>query len=109
MTLFARADDLLFLGQAEVENLDRPLRSEEDILGLEISMNDPARVGGCKSFRDCRRDLHSLAPEQRLLGEATTERLPFEELRDCEHHTSLCAEVVDGKQIRMRKRRQDLC
>ncbi len=64
---------------------------------------------GRESFGDCRRDLHCLAPGQRLLGEATPERLPFEELRDCERDASLCAEIVDGEQIRMRQRRQDLC
>jgi hypothetical protein len=47
--------------EAEVEDLGSPVSRQEDVLGLEVSVDDPLLVGGREPSRDLDRDLHRLA------------------------------------------------
>ena len=70
------------LGEAEVEDLHRAVGMDEDVLGLEVAVDDAARVRGGEAARDLRRPGERPAAGHRAAGEQVGERLPFEQLGD---------------------------
>jgi hypothetical protein len=47
------------LGEAEVEDLNPPVRGDEQVLRLDVAVDDPLGVGRLQAARrlDCRRDI----------------------------------------------------
>ena len=88
-------------GDPEVEDLDPPVRGEEEVVGLEVTVDDTARVRGLEAVAhlDCELD-HGLRGH-RPAPQSLPKGLPFEELQH-EVGTALAgADVVDGQDVRV--------
>ena len=56
-------------GQAQVQDLDPAVRGDEEVLGLEVAMEDAARVQGREPVCDLIREAHGLARGERAGSE----------------------------------------
>ena len=67
--------------ESEIEHFHLSIRSEENVLRLEVSMDNSIRVGSRDTVRDCRRDPHGLAPWNARAVDAVAQRLTVQQLR----------------------------
>ena len=65
-------------GKTEIENLDLPIREQEEILRLQVPMNQVFVMRRRKPARHLHGDVDRLAKRQRAGGEPLAERLAFE-------------------------------
>ena len=94
------------LGQAEVQDLDLAALVQADILGLDVTMDDPAGVGGIERVGDLNGDRHDAGNLQRSLLHEVTQRLAFHELHGDERQSVFgLADVVHDADVRMIERR----
>jgi hypothetical protein len=88
-------------GQAEVQDLDPPVRGQEDIGGLEVAVRDRLRVGGGEAMGHVYRGLDRLAQRQGALAQPFAQRLALEQLRDDVGSTGVGPHVVDDDHVRV--------
>ena len=100
-----RAEGHELSGKAEVENLDRPVTGQKEILRLQIPMDDPLGVRGRQPLGYRSRDIHRFAPGQCACVHALTNRLAVEQLHHRERQAVDDAELVNRQDARMRERR----
>jgi hypothetical protein len=74
--LFPRSVEL---GQAEVEDLDAPVRGDHDVGGLEIAVNDALFVSGGQGTGERGRDLEDPVHGEPGFGDAPVERFALDE------------------------------
>src|SRR6266705_2418404 len=76
-----RYRDLLFgkLSNAKVEHFHVPIRSEHDVLRLDIPMHDTGFVSGNERTRHLDRDVNSFTQLHRSVLQAATQRLAFDQ------------------------------
>lgn len=91
--------------EAEVQDLDRTVAGQEDVLRLQVSMDDALAVRRGESVRRRRRDLYGVLPRDRARLHARAERAPFQQFHDGEQQTVHDRELVYGKDARVRQRR----
>ena len=70
------------LGEAEVEDLRAAVLREDDVLGLEVPVDDPAFVRRRETARDLHAELHGLADRQGSRRDPLAQRLAVHELHD---------------------------
>ena len=98
----ARAGSSFSLRQAEVEDLDDPIGAEEHVLGLQVAVDDAARVRGGETARDLLGHIERLArrpgdPRSQCLAQ----RRAGQEFGGNERHAVTRAGVIDGDNVRM--------
>ncbi len=91
--------------EAEVQNLHRAVRRQEDVLRLQVAMDHAARVRGRQAVGDGGGDPNGLAPRADALRDPRTQRLAFEQLHHRDGHAVDHGELVNGQDARMRQRR----
>ena len=97
------------LRQAEVEDLDVPVLREEDVVGLQVPVDDPALVRRGEAAGDLEAVVDGLPLRDRDAAvEPPAERFALEELRDGVGDAVVPAEVVDREDVRVRERRDRL-
>ena len=69
-------------GEAEVENFCLAARSDEDIRGLDIAMNDAAGMSGVERIGNLNREIEERGKRNRAAADSFAERLAFEQLHD---------------------------
>ena len=99
-----RRGDCSSLRQAEVEQLDRAVRRDLDVGGLQIAMDDALVVRGFERVGDLPRDAERLVERNRSLLDPLGQRRPFDQL----HHQRVLLDAVDRRDVRMIQRREHL-
>jgi hypothetical protein len=94
--------------EAEVEDLDAPVAGQEQVLGLEVAVDDAARVGGGQPVCDLPGVVDRLAQRQRTSCQALAQRVALEQLHYGEGRPALAPEIVDREDARVRERRDRL-
>src|SRR4029077_6856672 len=90
------------LGQAKVEDLQTPVFGQEQIFGLEITMDNALVVSDRKTAGNLQRQVHGFAQRQRSPAEAFSEGLALKQFRnDVWCALICCAQVVDGQNVGM--------
>ena len=89
------------LGQAEVEDLEPAILGEEQVLRLEVTVDEPARVGGGETAAHLHRQLHCLAGRKRAVLQPLAQRLALEQFEDDLSGPVLGTVVVDGEDVGM--------
>jgi hypothetical protein len=95
--------------EAEVKNLDALFPRDEQVLGLDVTMHDAARMSGAESVGGREGELRSLPPFKRPARDSRAQRLALEQLRDCVRTTVHAPDVVNRHDVRMRERRDRAC
>ena len=93
--------------EAEVEDLDVAVLGDEDVLGFQIAMDDPALVSGREALSDLQSPFDGARDADFGGPQTVAQRGAFEQLHDGEHGPVDGADVVDGDEVRMRQRRND--
>jgi hypothetical protein len=94
-----RDESLMKLREAEVQHLHPPVARQEDVVGLEVAVDDPALVGGAKPPRDLERPGHGLAQRGDPRAQRLAKRLALEELEDEVGVSLVGADVEDGDDV----------
>ena len=87
------------LRQAEVENLHGAIRPEKHVVGLEVSVDDAARVRGREATRDSERHGEGLVQRKRSRVETLAQALSFQAFRHEERCALVLADVVDRENV----------
>jgi len=96
------------LGEAEVEDLDPAIGVDHDVGGFEVTVDDPALVGGCQRLGDLQRDLQGLIQGDRAVGDSLVEALTVHQLHD-EHVPAVdLFETEKGGDVGVVERGEDL-
>ena len=106
--LVARSVGLDPLGQAKVEDLHVAVPGDEKILRLQVTMDDALPVGCRETPGDLERVVKSLLLRDRTGVELRAQRLALEKLHHGVGDAVLVPEIVNGKDVLMRKRRDRL-
>ena len=96
------------LRQAEVEHLDGAVGTHLDVGRLEVSMHDADVVRRFERVGGLPRDLKGFIGRERALPNAIREGRPFDELHDQRDSAVGFLEAVDGGDVWVIQRRQDL-
>ena len=89
------------LGEAEVEELDLPLRGHLDVRRLQVAVEDPLGVRGVERVCDVPRDDESAGDGDRAFCEELLDRLARNELHDEKADAVRPLEAVDAGDIRV--------
>ncbi|OFV85940.1 MAG: hypothetical protein A2V74_00535 [Acidobacteria bacterium RBG_16_70_10] len=89
-----RVEPLRLTGEAEIEDLG-PVRGEEDIRGLEVPVDEAARMQGLERGERLERQLHRLRQGQRSAPQPLRERLALEQLHRDEEAPFVLADLVE--------------
>jgi hypothetical protein len=79
-----------------------------NVVGLEIAVDDSFFVGGGKSSRNVKGVLNQPTARKGSSHQGLTERLAFEEFGNEEADVVLFTDVIDGEDVGMVQRAQDL-
>ena len=90
-------------GEAEVEDLDRAVFGEEQVLGFQIAVDDDLLVRGGQPQGDPPGDLGGAAERDRAPVEPLPQCLALQKLHDRESDSRLAAEIVDRENVRVRQ------
>ena len=90
--------------QAEVEDLQTAVVSEEEVLRLQVAVDDAARVGGGESVGQLDRQALHLRGRKARPVDHGAERVSLEQLGDQEGHAVLLSQIVHGEDIRVLER-----
>ena len=90
-------------GEAEVEDLDRAVSGEEQVLGFQVAVDDSLLVRGGQPQRDSAGDFGGAAERNRAPIEPLPQCLALEQLHDRESDSRLAAEIVDRENVRVRQ------
>ena len=82
--------------------------ADEEVLGLQVPVDDALLVGSGEALCDLQRVVHGLLLGDRTRVELRAQRLAFQKLHNGVGDAVLVAEVVNGKDVRMRQRRDGL-
>ena len=88
--------------QAEIEDLDRAVRGQEDVLRLEVAVDDAARVRGGEPVGNGCADADHLAPRADAGHDPCAQRLAFEQLHDGDRHAVDDRQLVNRHDARVR-------
>jgi hypothetical protein len=94
--------------QAEIADPRAGVRVDEHVVGLEVAVDDPGRVGGGEPFAGGAEHGEHLAEAPRLLLEPAPERAAGDVLHRDEHLMAVAAEIMDRYHVRVREPRQRL-
>jgi hypothetical protein len=92
------------LGQAEIEDLQQPVRRDHQVLGLEVAMDDPGAMRLGQTVRELGAQVEHFAEGQGTRPEPPPQRLPLDALHDDvvrPGHVGGRAHVVDVHDVRM--------
>src|SRR5271165_880346 len=98
------------LCHAEVQNLDHAAISDEDVYGLDVTMDDTFFMCGLQSIQDLKSNIQQAieghlsrrtGAAQRTGGETTPQGLAFQQLHDDEGPLCVLRAVVDAADIRV--------
>ena len=89
------------LGEAEVEDLDDAVPGDHQVLGLQVPVHDPARVGGGQALGDLGGDLERLLERRRSAVEQLAHGLSVDELHRDVGDAVGRADVVDRDDVGM--------
>ncbi len=96
------------LGDAEVGDLDLVRLVDDEVGGLDVPVDDPARVGVVEGRRDLAHEAdHPLGLEAGPFLEDGADRLPLHELHGEERHLVLLADVEQGDDVGVGQRPRD--
>ena len=84
-----------YFGQAEIQHLDRTVRFDLDITGLEVSMDDSLFVGAFQRAGNLLRNAQSFIQWQRTFRRFALDKL---------HHQVVGTDIVERTDIRMVQR-----
>ena len=90
--------------QAEVEDLQTAVVSEEQVLRLQVPVDDAARVGGGETVGQLDRQPLYLRRRKARPVDHGAERVSFEQLGDQEGRAVLLSEIVHGEHVRVLER-----
>ena len=96
------------LGQSEVQHFHLATRSHEKIGGFDVAMDNALRVGRVQRVGDLNSELHHLLHLQRPTLDAMLQGFAFEQFHGDERLAILLADVVNGADVGMIKRRSGL-
>ena len=85
--------------QAEIGEINMPFVIDQDVRGLDVAVQDAARIRVRQRVRDGADDLEDLLRAEFLLLENGFERLAFDEAQDEEGDAFKCAEIVDRDDV----------
>ena len=91
--------------EAEVQNLHRAVRRQEDVLRLQVTVDHAARVRSRQAVGDGGGDPNGLAPRADTLRDSRTQCLAFEQFHHRHGHAADHGELVNGHDARMRQPR----
>ena len=94
--------------EAEVEDLHAAVTRQEHVLGLDVAMDDAARVCGVEAIGDGGRNRDGRPPGLRALREPRAQCLALQQFGDREEDPPVQPDVVDGEDVRVRERRDRL-
>jgi hypothetical protein len=103
-----RTGPLDHLGESEVEYLDDPVVAKLDVRGFEVPMDDAALVGRLQRIDELARDVERLLERQPSGGKAVGEGRAGDQLEGQGPDAVHIFESVDGRDVRMVQRREDL-
>ena len=92
------------LRQAEVEDLQVAVSGDEEILGLQVTMDDPLAVRRGETPGNLQRVVHSLLLGDRTGVELPAQRVPLEKLHHGVGDAVLVPEIVNRQDVWMRQR-----
>ena len=94
------------LGKTEIEDLDVTARSDEDVRGLDVAMDDAGGMRGVQRVGNLDPDVEQRIHAERAGGEPILQRRALQVLHDDERTPVLLADVVDGADVRVVQRRR---
>src|SRR5262249_57009312 len=97
------------LGDPEVEQLHLAIRSDENVVRLDVAMNDAAAVSGGEPAGHLGSPLRCGLDRYSSTGKSMAKRFPLEQLGDEERNPFVLPDVVDRDQIGMIERPGDPC
>jgi hypothetical protein len=97
-----RGEHNLLARQAEVEDLDAAVSSDEQVVGFEIAMDDASFVRGAEAVGDLNGVIDGLPGRQRTVRQQPAQRLAVEQFHDGVCDAVRAAEVKDREDIRVR-------
>ncbi len=80
---------------------------EEDVLGLDVAVDDPAGVRGGERLHQVTREAQDLLDGQRAGGQPVGERLPFDEVHDVIGKPVALIGPVNGDDVRVLQAGED--
>ena len=80
-------------------DLHPAIASQENILRLQVSMDDPFGVRGRQPARDRCSNFDRLAPRQRAPFQAPAQRLAFQQLHNSEEEASILPEIMNCQNV----------
>jgi hypothetical protein len=101
----ARQGLRLELDQAEVEDLQRAVQGEEQVLGLEVAVDDLDGVGCRCASGELKGQLDGLFRGQGTPFESPAQSLPLQDLGDHERKSLVRSDVVDREDVRVSQSR----
>ena len=75
--------------------------SDKDICGLDVAVDDAARVGSVEAFGDLRAEIQNLFERERLSADEMLQRIAFEKLHGEKRAAAIFADIVDGADVGM--------
>ena len=93
------------LSQSKIENFRLAAGGDEDIRGLDIAMNDAARMGGIERIGDLRAEIEQGIRGHGPAADAFTKRLPFKDFHHQIGAPIVFADVVNRADSGMIQRR----
>ncbi len=91
--------------QTEIEDLHLGASSDKDVCGLDVAMNDFARVRGFQGIGDLNPKAYDFIFLERLARDAMLQRLAFEHLHDDERPSLVLVNVMNRANMWMVQRR----
>ena len=95
-------------GQAKVQHLHDAIGPDLDVGRLQVAVDDAGVVRGFERQGDLMRDGQRLVGRDRALRDAVGKRGPFDQFEHERHLAVLLLETVDGRDVRVVERGQDL-
>src|SRR5205814_544887 len=96
------------LGETEVEDLHLTLGGQHDIGRLQIAMDDPFLVRRLERVDDLAGDREGIGEWDGARNQSLRQRFAIDELEDKKSRAARFLEAVDGRDVRMIQRREEL-
>src|SRR5208282_5859010 len=96
------------LCETEIENLGVAARGDEDVSGLDVTVNDSFGMRGVERVCDFSRDFKERIERERCAMDAMLQRLTVQQLHGDEWDATFFINVVNRADVRMIERRSGL-